>query len=76
VGEFPPSPLTALAPVGVEAGLALDDQVASAQRDRFGSASAGQDNGQQDGSVAPSGDGVRYNGQEPPYLVGAESTGH
>src|ERR1035437_8046622 len=75
-GEFPPSSLAALAPIGVEDRLTLDAQVACPKADDLGPPSPGQNEGEQDRSVTPSGNGIGYDSEESSDLVCSVSPSH
>ena len=75
-GKLAPSSLAALASIGVERRLAFDADVPRGEADHLRSPSAGEDEGQQQGSISPAGDGIRNDGQESPHFFGTVSTGN
>ena len=52
--------------------LALEADVAGAEANHLCPSSSGEDEGREDGAVAPAGDRVRDDRQEPPDLVGSQ----
>src|SRR5660398_255949 len=72
--QFPPSGLPTLAPVGVEADVAIEGEVAAGQAEDLGPSPSGEEQGEEDGPVAQTNSGGRDGGQELLHVEGREST--
>src|SRR5680860_1578274 len=70
--QSPPSGLPTLAPVGVEADVAIEGEVAAGQAEDLGPPPSGEEQGEEDGPVAQTNSGGRDGGQELLDLQGGE----
>ncbi len=73
--ELPAATFPALAAVRVEGRPALDADVAGGEAQDLGPSSTGQDEGEEECSIAPTSDGVRHDAEEPADFVGAQTAG-